>query len=1282
MPEFEPYLSLVVTARNDNHGGDLLHRMQIFTNGWIAQARRFNLPSELIVVEWNPVAGNPKLWEVLQWPEDRGPCDIRFIEVPTELHARYPHGKALPLYQMIAKNVGIRRARGKFVLATNIDILFNDELVEFLARQQLDPQRMYRIDRSDAMSDVPVSAGVEEQLAYCANHLLRINAREGTFPVSPQGRRTLGKQDIAAADSGFYFGHGWFPPERWTELFRWLDGEAELGFIVPEVAEPTLILEVEPGPSAGEEPVTFEIFDEENRLASVEISTRCELSIPMAAMAEVGRLHLRVSGAAIPCPSDPRLLHLRVLSCHWKKTAPIANSRKHDDVSEDDARELEPPPPESLAQEPVDQEPEALESQAPVDSGPLESDSAELETAPEESQLPPSEAEITTLDAVLSEPQTVSPDNEAASFAPETAPHRVTTPLEPHPVFSDSETLCIPETPPPDTDTLLEPETASPDNAAASFAPETAPHRVTTPLEPHAVFSDSETLSLPETAPPDAEASPEPQPAPTDLEAASLESQPTPADLTTASLEPEPAPTERPTATKITVTPVALKAQPAAPQAPFGPGAPSKSKWAPQPTAPDQRPPMELKVTVVPQSKLRKAGSAWHQIQALTQRVASEGPNVTITVPDRLRRLAASYIEWGGVTGWTRQLPSNLARALRFRKRAAPHADIFDSGVRGGAGWYQREVYRGEIFRWVNGAAGIFLPPAAGNSATLMLQIEPGPGVSHRPFDLLVMNQAGKLLGKKRISRLVYVEIPIARIPNRPEIVTLSTDRGGRQFSGDARVLDFRVFWCGVRQQASVAPLPADAPTPATREPIPQAAIPEAAVGEQQPPMPIAAKATDSEPPTAGTDAPELPLRTLELTLVKPAPEDALEAPAPEPPAAEISLPDMPFEAPAPPELALKGPRPGDDLEAPAPEPPAAEPPETEALSAAPETFDPTFAEPGPEPDLGESAQEASAADPPETELLLRELEPLEPTLEGTVSEAAALETLPPEPPLADTPATELLLREFEPNSEEPAPEAAALETPASELPLAETLATELHLQELEPALEGSGREAEAPETPALEAPATEPSLATEAALEQPASDESVSGQPDSQAQTAEAQAPPSSSDQLAEIAPETVLPPAPEPVIPPLRDAHAPVFLHTNGCGDFTLLSREKWFDLRAYPEWDLFSMNLDSVFCYAAHHGGATELTLPPPMRIFHIEHASGSGWTPEGETKLFDRIRAKGLAIVSNTEVVAWAAQMRRLGCPFIFNLDSWGMAHDSLLETNPCQSQDQSASAGND
>ena len=63
-----PYLSVVATARNDNHGGNLLGRMQIFVDAWINQAKRHNLASELILVEWNPPAGKPN-------PRDPVPLD-------------------------------------------------------------------------------------------------------------------------------------------------------------------------------------------------------------------------------------------------------------------------------------------------------------------------------------------------------------------------------------------------------------------------------------------------------------------------------------------------------------------------------------------------------------------------------------------------------------------------------------------------------------------------------------------------------------------------------------------------------------------------------------------------------------------------------------------------------------------------------------------------------------------------------------------------------------------------------------------------------------------------------------------------------------------------------------------------------------------------------------------------------------------------------------------------------------------------------------------------------
>jgi hypothetical protein len=182
MADFEPYLSLVVTSRNDGHGGDLLGRMNIFIGNFVEQCRQYGLSAEIILVEWNPPDDRPKLVEALDLPQVWGPVSTRIIEVSPWLHARFRHSEALPLFQMIAKNVGIRRARGKFVLATNVDIILSDPLMRYLAKKQLRRDRMYRTDRQDVDEGVPVGGSVGERLKYCAdrNHVLRICERGGT----------------------------------------------------------------------------------------------------------------------------------------------------------------------------------------------------------------------------------------------------------------------------------------------------------------------------------------------------------------------------------------------------------------------------------------------------------------------------------------------------------------------------------------------------------------------------------------------------------------------------------------------------------------------------------------------------------------------------------------------------------------------------------------------------------------------------------------------------------------------------------------------------------------------------------------------------------------------------------------------------------------------------------------------------------------------------------------------------------------------------------------------
>jgi len=111
----------------------------------------------VIVVEWNPPPDRPTVSSLLRVPVPSF-CTYRFIEVPADLHQQLRYADVLPLFQMIAKNVGIRRAHGRFVLATNIDIIFSNELVEYLASGQLEAARLYRVDRHDIDADFPVDA--------------------------------------------------------------------------------------------------------------------------------------------------------------------------------------------------------------------------------------------------------------------------------------------------------------------------------------------------------------------------------------------------------------------------------------------------------------------------------------------------------------------------------------------------------------------------------------------------------------------------------------------------------------------------------------------------------------------------------------------------------------------------------------------------------------------------------------------------------------------------------------------------------------------------------------------------------------------------------------------------------------------------------------------------------------------------------------------------------------------------------------------------------------------
>src|SRR5262245_14430203 len=110
-----PYLSVVMASRNDGYAGGMLRRLQVSITALIEQLERFGVPSELVLVDWNPPSGKD-LWQAIEWPCTTGRCTVRVITVPPQVHATLPFAVQLPILIHRARNVGVRRARGEFVL--------------------------------------------------------------------------------------------------------------------------------------------------------------------------------------------------------------------------------------------------------------------------------------------------------------------------------------------------------------------------------------------------------------------------------------------------------------------------------------------------------------------------------------------------------------------------------------------------------------------------------------------------------------------------------------------------------------------------------------------------------------------------------------------------------------------------------------------------------------------------------------------------------------------------------------------------------------------------------------------------------------------------------------------------------------------------------------------------------------------------------------------------------------------------------------------------------------
>lgn len=195
-------ITIVTCTRNDNHGGNLIERTNTFLNSLAEKLIKFELKVELIIVEWNKIENSPSITKTLDFEKIKKVADVKVISVPASMHNNIENSDKIHFFQMIAKNVGIRRAKGDFIICTNIDIIFNDELMIYLKNTNLIEKMIYRVDRHDLSISSTKIFFNDQQLNEHVNY---INCMNYTYDVL-QKRKFFVKFSLRAlAETLFYF---------------------------------------------------------------------------------------------------------------------------------------------------------------------------------------------------------------------------------------------------------------------------------------------------------------------------------------------------------------------------------------------------------------------------------------------------------------------------------------------------------------------------------------------------------------------------------------------------------------------------------------------------------------------------------------------------------------------------------------------------------------------------------------------------------------------------------------------------------------------------------------------------------------------------------------------------------------------------------------------------------------------------------------------------------------------------------------------------------------------
>lgn len=149
----------IITSRNDDYGGDLVHRATLCLDNLL---KTFDA---IVYVDWKCVDGK-SLIESL--PEQiRNHPNLHNYKITKQfIKDNIPNIYNIPIVEVLGRNVGVRKALEKgydWICSTNIDIMMDKFSVENLNTDTLYSARRYNVPREDHLKSPSIETLIERK---------------------------------------------------------------------------------------------------------------------------------------------------------------------------------------------------------------------------------------------------------------------------------------------------------------------------------------------------------------------------------------------------------------------------------------------------------------------------------------------------------------------------------------------------------------------------------------------------------------------------------------------------------------------------------------------------------------------------------------------------------------------------------------------------------------------------------------------------------------------------------------------------------------------------------------------------------------------------------------------------------------------------------------------------------------------------------------------------------------------------------------------------------------